>query len=75
MKCPECDGPARYSLFSGGREAHCEDFDGCRSEGPIEDFLTSDDLEPRAMLLRTAEGRLELSTQMHDHLAEGFRVR
>jgi hypothetical protein len=69
MRCPDCNGPAGYSLFSGGREAHCDDLDGCGAEGDIEIFLETGEPEPRAALLRTSEGREELRTMMADHLA------
>jgi hypothetical protein len=63
FRCPFCDAPTHYRMFSGGREFTCDNHH--EGEYPAE----GEDL-PRATLLRNGEaGVVALLAQMDQELA------
>ncbi len=62
-RCPQCNAETVYQSFSGGREWWCA---ACEMNG---DYPTDGSVDlPRATLLQTPEGRVELAQQMREHV-------
>lgn len=63
-RCPHCQHPTTYQSFSGGREWYC---DNCKEDGRYE---PGEDPLPRAILLQTTSGRIQLRDEMTHKLEE-----